>query len=77
MLMQKNGRYVTDNVEIFVSQDTTGKTSVLIGLKENPRFTEIQIGEKFNFSDKGISGVATGQINSTSKDVVVGSQLKY
>lgn len=36
MLMRKNGRYVTDNVEIFVSQDTTGKTSVLIGLKENP-----------------------------------------
>lgn len=72
MLMQKNGRYVTDNVEIFVSQDTTGKTK-----KENPRFTEIQIGKKFNFSDKCISGVAAGQINSTSKDVVVGSQLKY
>lgn len=36
MLMRKNGRYVTDNVEIFVSQDTTGKTK-----KENPRFTEI------------------------------------
>ena len=83
----KNGRYSSENIETFVSQDTTGKTSVLIGLKENPRFTEIQIGdkdknlkikqigEKFNFSDKGISGVATGQINSTSKDVVVGSQL--
>ena len=83
----KNGRYSSENIETFVSQDTTGKTSVLIGLKENPRFTEIQIGdkdknlkikqieEKFNFSDKGISGVATGQINSTSNDVVVGSQL--
>ncbi|MDK9579918.1 hypothetical protein QQA45_00010 [Sneathia sanguinegens] len=83
----KNGRYSSENIETFVSQDTTGKTSVLIGLKENPRFTEIQIGdkdknlkikqigEKFNFSDKGISGVAAGQINSTSNDVVVGSQL--
>ncbi|MBE3030891.1 hypothetical protein IMK15_02685, partial [Sneathia sp. DSM 16631] len=43
---RKNGNYTSENVETFVTQDNgTGRTGVLIGLRKDPRFDKVTLGE--------------------------------
>ena len=46
---RKNGNYTSENVETFVTQDNgTGRTGVLIGLRKDPRFDKVTLGELEN-----------------------------
>ncbi|MDK9582569.1 hypothetical protein QQA44_07120, partial [Sneathia vaginalis] len=46
---RKNGNYTSENVETFVTQDNgTGRTGVLIGLRKDPRFDKVTLGELDN-----------------------------
>ena len=45
----KGGKYTSENVETFVTQDnSTGRTGVLIGLRKDPRFDKVTLGELDN-----------------------------
>ncbi|MDK9581771.1 hypothetical protein QQA44_02815, partial [Sneathia vaginalis] len=45
----KGGDYTSENVETFVTQDNkTGRTGVLIGLRKDPRFDKVTLGELDN-----------------------------
>ena len=45
----KSGNYTSENVETFVTQDNkTGRTGVLIGLRKDPRFDKVTLGELDN-----------------------------
>ncbi|WP_311679112.1 hypothetical protein, partial [Sneathia vaginalis] len=48
-LIGKSGNYTSENVETFVTQDNgTGRTGVLIGLRKDPRFDKVTLGELEN-----------------------------
>ncbi|MDU4653101.1 MAG: hypothetical protein E6Y25_06695, partial [Sneathia sanguinegens] len=69
----KNGNYTSENVETFVTQDnSTGKTSVLIGLRKDPRFDKVTVGgeNKTEINSDGIS--ITKKVNKVDKVVKFG-----
>lgn len=69
----KNGSYTSENVETFITQDNnTGKTSVLIGLRKDPRFDKVTVGgeNKTEITDSGIN--ITKKVNNADKVVKFG-----
>ena len=87
----KNGNYTSENVETFVTQDnSTGKTSVLIGLRKDPRFDKVTVGEeginitkkvnkvdkvvKFGIDDEG-NATLTDTRNDTASPIVTEKSL--
>ena len=83
-----DGRFVGDNIETYKKADGT----ILIGVKENPKFKTISLNNKENnaidltlssdkngnlsLGNKKIINVGEGSITSNSTDVVIGKQLK-
>ena len=70
----KNGGYTSENVETFVTQDNnTGKTSVLIGLRKDPRFDKVTVGgeNKTEITDSGINITKKVTENNNKVDKVV------
>ena len=83
-----DGRFVGDNIETYKKNDGT----ILIGVKENPKFKTISLNNKENnatdlilssdkngnlsLGNKKIINVGEGSISSNSTDVVIGKQLK-
>lgn len=72
-----NGNYKANNIIT-----KTDGTKILIGIKENPSFKDITLGENtntvnltatadgLNIGNKKITGIADGTISSTSTDAV-------
>ncbi|WP_277284047.1 YadA-like family protein [Sneathia sanguinegens] len=68
----KSGNYTSENVETFVTQDNnTGRTGVLIGLRKEPRFDKVTLGELDNdrteITKDGISITKKGTPDKVAK----------
>ena len=74
----KKGRYTTENVETFVSTSGEG-TRVLVGLREDPTFKEVELANsgknvKFGIDDKG-NATLTDARNTTASPIVTENSL--
>ena len=66
-------KYTVENVQTFVKQDNDGKTSVLIGLRKDPRFDKVTVGgeNKTEITESGINITKKVTENNNKVDKVV------
>ena len=83
---QVDNKHTVENIQTHVSK--IGDTQrIVIGMKDVPRFTKIKLGNdssvnlsvnnnNLTLNNKKLTGLADGDISTSSTDAVTGKQLK-